>query len=446
MKDFFTRLAHTIRTAERAVAAHTLLWGGLLCLLAVFTFMYALPARSGDWYRSGNDMVYILPPARAATPTTLLNYLHGPWIGAELFVYYRPVTSVLWVMEFRAFGENAAAWQMISLAMHTASVVMLALLLRRVFGLHFAALVAAGIWATRAHIIPTLEWTPAQTDHFAGFFGLAALLCLQTAIDTERHPRRIIYFVVAGMLCLLAMGSKEIAYTVPLLAVLLVFHNPDLARPVKIRIAVGIFSLLMAFICWRFIAMHGLGFIPGQASAGRANASPFTLSRWAYQMANFLLPMPLTPMHSPLASVTAAFTLLLLLQKRPPVLTRPLVRFALASVGIMIVLFLLGGPEYLMMEETYSNIAVGVLSVALIGVLVWGRFQDALFVAAWGLIAYLPLYHVVYNAAGNVTYLPGIYWAFAWAALLSVLHTYFLKNYPDKTGIATGIVTTVAVT
>ncbi len=451
MQQFLSRLCRLLVRCESLLQRRTAVWLLALIALCVVATVHALPAVSGDWFRSGNDMIYILPALRTATNADLLRWLHGPWVGVELFSYYRPVTSALWFAEFKAFGEHAASWQIVSLIMHGISVVLLADLLRRIFGRettserikdetgrmkavssliphpssfqgrattggcpYVAALVGAYVWATRDKIAQTLEWTPAQTDHFAVFFGVASLLTFQIALDNKKIAVRATGLLVAALLAVLALGSKEIAYPLPLLACLLALRSPSLSRRTKVALIVGCIALLTAFVGWRIVAMHGLGFMPGQASVGRSNASPLTPNKWLLQMAKFLLPRPLGPgAPFPVVATLAICATAYLLWRFP----QRLHRLVIATAGVVASSFLLGGPEYLLIPDTYEELVVALTSVGLI--LLIGRYRprEIGFLAVWGLLGYLPLYHVVYNAAGNVTYLPGIYWAMVWTVI-----------------------------
>jgi hypothetical protein len=135
-------------------------------------------------------------------------------------------------------------------------------------------------------------------------------------------------------------------------------------------------------------------------------------------MARLLLPRPLGPnAEIPVPAVLTVFAAIYLFRRfrsRTMMVATPIVGFAVSA-------FFIGGPDYYLLPGTYFDLAQGIISLGIVLLLIRGRPWDAAFCAAFALIAYLPLYHVVYNAAGNVTYLPGIYWAITWALLLSYL-------------------------
>lgn len=425
------RIREGLKAADALLDRRPWFWRALLAALAAYSVISCLSAVGGNWFRSGNDMDYILPALRAATPADARHWLTGPWIGKELFPYYRPVTSLVWYGLYRLFGaESSAPYQALSVALHAGSVVLLALLLRRIFGTALGTLCGALLWAGRDRMLATIEWTPAQTDLLAGFFALAALLLLQTYLDAAAAatreegqqgaatPRRALLLAASAVLALLAMGSKEVALTVPLLGMLLALRAPGLSRRQRVLVSLGTLALLAAFVGARSLALGGLGFLPGHALAHRAKPARLTPGAWAHQMEVLLLPQPLSPHATmpPLAAAAALAVLLLAARQR-----RWRYRAAILLAGTVPVALLMGGPEFFLLPNTYLSLAIGVFTLALIGFTLWRRPRDAAFVLLWGLIACQPLYHIVYNQAGNVTYLPDTYWALGWACFFAAL-------------------------
>ncbi|MDX1931145.1 MAG: hypothetical protein SFU56_00930 [Capsulimonadales bacterium] len=407
-------IVETVRRSE-TFAGRTV----LLALLLAATWWQVRMAVSGDWFRSGNDMLYILPPLRSATDEALVGWLRGPWIGVELFAYYRPVTSVFWFTEYRVFGEQVASWQQVSVASHLGSTLLLALLLTRMVGSPLAGTIGAFVWATREKIVETLEWTPAQTDHFAAFFGILGLFLWQTFLDARgRRPSRFLLGGASLVSVLLALGSKEIAYPVPLLAALLTLRTVRL--PFRTRIALcGVwFALLTGFVGWRILAMQGIGFLPGQATPGRSQASPLTPQKWLVRMSGFLLPQVLRPTALlPFPAVLSVFAGIAAYRRWTSVRTRGVVALI---AGVLFFVFM-GGPECLLLSDTYTELALGLWTLTVVAFALRREPREMAFALIWGLVAHLPLYHVVYNAAGNVTYLPGIYWGLVWSILVVAL-------------------------
>lgn len=419
MKDILRFCARIPLAVDTTISKYPVIWLCLLAALFLLTGIHCLPTISGDWYRSGNDMSYILPVLQHATDADILHWFKGPWIGVQLFAYYRPITSLFWYVEYQIFGEAVSQWQIVSMTLHCIATVLLALLLNQVFKNRLAAFIGAFVWATRLKIVNTLEWTPAQTDHFAGFFGISALLAFQLGLDAwNRGKHRALYLTLSVLLALIAMGSKEIAYTIPLLSILLTIKSPKLTPKDRLSLLTGAFGILLLFFIWRVIAMHGFGFLPGTSTPGRGTGTSLTLGHWLERMRAFLLPASLQSITivpiPPLLALSATLWLIFAIPGRKQ-------KIIVGIIGATITTLLFGGIDFWFLKDAFSLTAVGVISTLFVYLPIRYRFKEAIWLLFWGLVAHIPLYHVVYNAAGNVTYLPGIYWAFAWATLIVVL-------------------------
>lgn len=403
-----------------------------LLALAVIVVLEALAFRGAvgaDWYRAGNDMVMILAEARGATHREVLRWITGPWIGKEIFVYYRPLTSLLMYGEYRAFGEHSAPWQAISLLLHIGSTLCLALLCARIFRSRVAGLVAACVWGFRAQMGDAIAWTPAQTDLLAACFALLALLTLKIALDARRRAWG--WLLISAPAALLAMGSKESTLILPLLASALILHARQPSRAQKMGLLAGSWLLTAGFLAWRIYALGGLGFLPGHVlpssrnlGKGHSNAAPLRAEDLLQRALAFLLPAPLGPAAPipPIATWATAVTLFGMSRMRPSRL-----RALVGGIGFLLVTTLLGDMDPLggliwwVFPSTYWGLLMGVAVTGGMALLVRLRPRDSALVLAWGLAALLPLYHVVYNAAGNVYYLPDTYWALVWACIAAIL-------------------------
>ena len=362
-------------------------------------------------------MAYLLPEARSANSHGVLGWLTGPWMGYRLFEYYRPVTSLALYGEYRLFGEQSAGWQVVSLILHMSSTAMLATLCRRVFSSGLAALVGAGVWGFRDRQWDAIAWTPAQTDLLAGFFALACLLSLAIFLDSAGAK----WLICAAVSGILSVGSKEAALVLPLLASLLILRNPSQSRRTHWRMIGGAWLLAFVFFVWRYHALGGLGFTPGQVSAhsggGRLRPDQILSHLWS-----FLLPAPLGSAAVVSAGACPALfaSLLLIAELRRRRLPRLWLLAAGAAAFLLVTVFL-GGPEWWLVLQTYESLLAGIFCISLLALTVIWRPYDSLFVLGWGVCAWLPLYHIVYNVAGNVSYLADTYWALAWSALIAAV-------------------------
>lgn len=378
----------------------------LLCAVA----LYAKRAIGGDWSRSGNDMEFLLPALERDAPT---QYLIGPWAGREIFEYYRPVTSLAMWLELRSFGQAPSGWQAISLLLHLASVAILALLLS-LAGARAGAIAGAGMWGFRDRIVETIEWVPAQTDLFAGFFAIACLWCVaRSALGGTRW-----WYVAAVATGLLAAGSKETALVlVGLCPIVAWMANPN-QRSQALR--VGLFSIgtLILFLGARFAALGGFGFLPGHA-VGQGTEAVITIGSVARRLAHFLLPYPLGPIGS--INLGATWAVCLGTATAWILRARPFWALLAFLSGLAVAIFFLGDVSWLLLPSTWAHFIWAVLAFAALAMAAVVEPVKGVAVLAFGVCAALPLYHVVYNTAGNVTYLPDIYQALLWAWVITSL-------------------------
>jgi hypothetical protein len=382
-------------------------WGAVALLILV-TALYTRAAISGDWFRSGNDMQFILEDLRARP---ISDYWSGPWAGQKMFRYYRPVTSTVFAWELAAFGTDARKWQTLGWLLHLASIPLLAFVLLRLVGSRIGALVGTTLWALRDRIVLTIEWVPAQTDLLAGFF---ALLCLASFLHYQARGSRsaLALTIATGLLSAL---SKEIGFILVGLLPLTVLFSTQSYRS-ALRVFSVTLSVGLALLAVRWFALSGAGFLPGQPVGTGVAALP-AVGSFLRHWLRFLLPGPIGPGAVP--SVAAVWVFSLSLVAAFLVRRRPLLSVATALGGLVAVALLLGDAAWLLLGSTWAGLLSGAWCfLALVFALLADR-PRGWFVLLYGFAAALPLYHVVYNPAGNVTYLPGTYHALLWGWIVA---------------------------
>jgi hypothetical protein len=386
-----------------------LLVAGIIAATAV-TFLGAV---GGSWYESGDDMRHILPELEHGSPT---DWLTGPWVGKRMFEYYRPVTSIAMWAQYQAFGERQSAWQMVSLLSHLSSVALLALLLRTLFGASLPALCGTAIWAFRGRTLETIEWVPAQTDLYAGLFSLAALLLFVLWLRGGRH----LVVGVAIVLWLLAVGSKEVALVVPGVAGAIALFEEGQSAKTKALIVASCAAVAVLFVAVRLAMLGGTGFLPGQAVGDSVRTGGIRPDSVVRNLLGFLLPASLAPI-SPLcwkaawSAAVGALGTWLLGRKRW------IYGVAAAAATFLLITHFLGDPGFWLVPQTGLSIIKAIIPIGLAALVVSRLPKKAGMAALVGLILSLPLYHVVYNKAGNVRYLPDIYWAIVWCLVGSAI-------------------------
>lgn len=88
---------------------------------------------------------------------------------------WHPLTWLSHALDVTVFGEGAGGPHAVSLGLHLANAVWVALLLWRLTGSGWAGAVAAGLWAVHPMRVESVAWVSERKDLLALFWGLAAL-------------------------------------------------------------------------------------------------------------------------------------------------------------------------------------------------------------------------------------------------------------------------------
>jgi hypothetical protein len=410
--------ARTLANVNRFSEGSFLWVLSLAAIVVVQLFVYR-EAISGDWFRSGNDMEFLIPAVKNSIETGHPDWLWGPWVGEIMFSYYRPVTSLFFTAEYVLFGEKVLYWQITSLIVHVASTVIFACLVAGWFGNRVAGWVAATVWGVlRFRNDLTIEWTPAQTDLLAGFFTLAALVLV---LAYSQRGSRVA--LVGGILALiLAMGSKEVALVSPVLAIILIWALPEIIPARRKVVTFVVLGGLVCFLALRSVALEGSGFLPGQETS-------LSMSSVAKRLANHLLPTAFGPnsVFSPLGGFLLGVGVMSAwFFRKNKVL-------AFSSFGLLFAgALLLVGQEFIVLWSFWRWAFECVIAFGLL-VFCWHHAKRFLvWTFVWGVVVWAPLYHVVYNKAGNVSYLADTYWGLIWACVV-----YAVVRFMDGKFVAT---------
>jgi hypothetical protein len=203
-----------------------------LALLSTSAFLRE-PEKIDLFCRAQFDVVTITRAAREADLATIAGWWHGPWIQREM-PYYRPLTSMLFLAEWRLFGERYLLYSLVSWLLHALNTLLLCALVYRLIAgsarrrAAVAALAAAlftvPYWGNQGAAMQMLFWWPSQGDMVSLGFGLVALLAWDELVATGRNGiRRLLAPMVVMVLAILA---KEMAYVVPGLMALLLIRRP----------------------------------------------------------------------------------------------------------------------------------------------------------------------------------------------------------------------------
>ncbi len=141
-------------------------------------------------------------------------------LGAQpLAGYYRPVSTIAFLICYQLFGARAAGFHLLSLLLNAGVVLLLFGVAARLFTDRRAALAAATIYALLPVHVEVVAWISASMDLEMTLFYLLAFWCFLSLED--RNGARA-FWMSAGMSVSYACAllSKEPAVTLPVLATL----------------------------------------------------------------------------------------------------------------------------------------------------------------------------------------------------------------------------------
>ncbi|NMC69048.1 MAG: hypothetical protein GYA57_03150 [Myxococcales bacterium] len=190
----------------------------LLVLLGLLVFV---PGLLGEFV--WDDLMLIRGNAYVRDPSRLLEALtHDFWhvstadpVGEQHgLLYYRPVVTLAYALEFQLFGEAPFGYHAVSLLLHLVCVLLAFGWLRRRLGEGpggtAAALVGAALFAVHASRPESVSWVSGSTDLWMVLFVLSGLWLWDRASSRAAAAGATLCFALAVL-------SKETAVVVPVL-------------------------------------------------------------------------------------------------------------------------------------------------------------------------------------------------------------------------------------
>ncbi|HTE20069.1 MAG TPA: hypothetical protein VK689_17020, partial [Armatimonadota bacterium] len=249
----------------------------LLTLWSLLPTLRWLPSTSGNppsWTGAMQDLDTSLIHAglrQAPRFADTLRWWTGPWVMPGI-PFYRPLTSILFWLEWKAFGDREWLYGYPTLAAHAAAALLFTLLAYRLANrLEFRLPQSVGLaaaWTYLGFASPvssregvvniSLVWKN-QPDLFAAACCFAALICYLRAQEGKQGA-----LAAAGGWYLAGCCFKEIAVPLPLVCMALevpAFRSDELRNAIR-RCAI-ILALCAGFLLWRYLAIRGIGYVYG---------------------------------------------------------------------------------------------------------------------------------------------------------------------------------------
>ena len=222
-------------------------WAGALAL-ALVTLAVAAPFFAATTF-IGDDHLFLAFARHAPHPWAAFP---SDRHGGE---YYRPLPMLLWWLLGRLGSGSSFPFAVVALALHGGAALLVAGLLRALERPHPVAGAAAALFFLAPQNLEAALWFSASTDLLATIFVLASLIFLLR----DR-------LALASLAALAAFLSKESAYVLPFLAMVVLWAHPDgmgadlqRARRRRVIVIAPQFLLLVAVVVVRRIVLRGWG-------------------------------------------------------------------------------------------------------------------------------------------------------------------------------------------
>ncbi len=221
-------------------------WPFVACVALVIVAYARAPFGGFVW----DDVHLILRDSRLQSWSGFVDVLSSSfWSGSPLEInefyasVYRPVVSAAYLVEMQVFGANPTAFHIVSIALHIACTILcIRWLVQRIPSAPRSAVFFGGmLFAVHPSRVETVAWISGCVDLWMVFWILLGI----QAWEKRRS-------VIAGVLFVLALFSKEVAVVVPLL---LLTDHFLLRRDVRFwkpwSITTAILTAAFAFRIWR---------------------------------------------------------------------------------------------------------------------------------------------------------------------------------------------------
>ncbi len=141
---------------------------------------------------------------------------------------WHPVTMLSHLLDGQLFGLNPAGHHAMSLLLHTANALLLALVLFRLTGAFHRSIAAAALFAVHPIHVESIAWASERKDLLSFGFAMLTILAYKHWLDTQKqlgwkHLRALASYALLLTFFALALLSKPTAVTIPPLLLLLDF-------------------------------------------------------------------------------------------------------------------------------------------------------------------------------------------------------------------------------
>ncbi len=187
-----------------------------ICLaLAAITFA-VFGQTAGFEFVNFDDNVYVYQNATVAEGLSLKG-LAWVFTHADCSLYH-PLTMLSLMADHQFYGSHAGGYHFTNVLLHTASVILLFLILRQMTGALWRSAFVAAVFAIHPLRAESVAWVAERKDVLGGFFFM---LTLGAYVRYVRKPDSLARYLMVAAAFVLAVLSKPTVVTLPFVLLLL---------------------------------------------------------------------------------------------------------------------------------------------------------------------------------------------------------------------------------
>jgi tetratricopeptide (TPR) repeat protein len=132
--------------------------------------------------------------------------------------HWHPLTWLSHMLDCQLFGVNAGEHHLTNVLFHTATVILLFLVLRQMTGALWRGAFVAAVFAIHPLRVESVAWVAERKDVLSGMFFM---LTMGAYVSYVRHPRSVVRYVAVLLFFALGLLSKNMLVTLPFVLLLL---------------------------------------------------------------------------------------------------------------------------------------------------------------------------------------------------------------------------------
>jgi tetratricopeptide (TPR) repeat protein len=208
------KLTHFATTREGGnPEASRVVW---LCLLLALAVLAVFGQTAHFGFVNFDDDHYVYENPRL---TSGLSFQDVAWAftHAECSLYH-PLTMISLRLDYQLYGLHASGYHLTNVLIHTASVILLFLLLRRMTGALWRSALVAAVFAIHPLRVESVAWVTERKDVLGTFFFM---LTVGAYVRYVRKPDSLARYLAVAVFFVLDLLCKPMAVTLPFVLLLL---------------------------------------------------------------------------------------------------------------------------------------------------------------------------------------------------------------------------------